>query len=303
MVLSALGATAATSARAEVPLGPVGNAETETCISDCQARCEGTATESSCTRACGEACGASGPAEMAAPVATPPLEAEAAQTMTKEGEERVRADERARVSALYAADELTRDRKSDNEADEKIGDAIVTPMGLYAFVGGGATNFTQPTAVGATNVGGFWDARLGIGTRSILGAEVGYVGSARNIEALGLNSDAYLFSTGVEGVARLNVPVTMEKVLFEPYTFGGVGWNRYNLMTDGANTSSIDDQDDVMTVPLGVGIALGFSGVTLDVRGTYRQTFGANLFGTQTSSFDDTSMNSWGAGGSLGFEL
>jgi hypothetical protein len=132
---------------------------------------------------------------------------------------------------------------------------------------------------------------------------VAYVGSARKIEALGLNSDAFLLGNGVEGVARLNVPLTMEAFLLEPYTFGGVGWQRYNLMTDSANTSSIDDVDDLVSVPLGLGLAFGFSGVTLDARATYRHAFGSDLFGSKTSSFDDTSMNSWGAGGSLGFEF
>ena len=88
----------------------------------------------------------------------------------------------------------------------------------------------------------------------------------------------------------------------EPYTFGGIGWNHYSVVTDSANTSSIDDSDDVMTVPLGVEIALGFMGVTLDARATYRQALDSDIFGSETSSFADTSMNSWGAG-ALGFEF
>lgn len=209
------------------------------------------------------------------------------------------------------------DKKADKKADQREEDessergplatepAALTPMGLYGFLGGGATNFTEPGAVGATSVGGYWDARVGVGTRSYLGAEVGYVGSARNVEALGLADDAFLLSNGVEGVARLNVPILLgdNTTLLEPYTFGGIGWNHYNVVTDSANTSSIDDSDDVMTVPLGVGIALGFMGVTLDARATYRQALDSDIFGSETSSFADTSMNSWGAGAALGFEF
>jgi hypothetical protein len=201
-----------------------------------------------------------------------------------EEERRIRADERER-------------------SGDVIQDALLTPTGVYAFLGGGATNFTQPEAVGATNVGGYWDARVGIGSRSIIGAEVAYVGSSRSIQALGLSDDAFLLGNGVEGVARLNVPITVDTFLFEPYTFGGVGWQRYNLITDGANTSSLSSTDDILAIPLGIGMSLGVSGLTFDARATYRHALGSDLFGTQTSSFDDASMNSWGAGGSVGFEF
>jgi hypothetical protein len=220
--------------------------------------------------------------------------------------------EKARAEGADAANEKNagiraadRARYDDELATKNqfIQDAIVTPVGVYGFLGGGATNFTQPDAVGATGTGGYWDARLGIGTRSIIGAEVAYVGSSRDIQALGLNSDAFLVGNGVEGIARLNVPITTGNVLIEPYTFGGVGWQRLNIVSSSANTSSFDSEDDIMTVPLGVGFAVGWGGLTLDLRGTYRQALGSNLLGTQTSSFDNTSLNSWGAGGALGFEF
>jgi len=189
---------------------------------------------------------------------------------------------------------------------EKIANALVTPAGVYGFVGGGATNFTQPEATGATGTGGYWDARVGVGTRSILGAEVGYVGSARDIAALGVGSEAFLMSNGVEGVARLNVPLTPGeegKVLIEPYTFGGVGWNRYNVVSDASLSADFSHEDDIMTIPLGIGMAFGFSGVTLDTRATYRQAIGSDLLGNETSSFGESSLNSWAAGAALGFEF
>lgn len=217
----------------------------------------------------------------------------------------VQAEERARAAEqVDAALARQREREAREDKDDKvIKPALATPVGLYGFLGGGATNFTEPTAVGATDVGGYWDARVGIGTRSVVGAEVAYVGSARNIQALGLSNDSYLIGNGVEGIGRLNVPITVQQYLFEPYTFVGLGWQHYNLMTDGVNTSSIDNNDDIMTVPLGIGTAFGFYGVTLDARLTYRQAFYSTMFGSQTSSFADTSMNSWGAGAALGFEF
>lgn len=220
--------------------------------------------------------------------------------------ERARAEGRDAANDTNASVRAADRARYDDELAKKsefINDAIVTPLGVYGFLGGGATNFTQPDAVGATGTGGYWDARLGIGTRSFVGAEVAYVGSSRDIQALGLNSDAFLVGNGVEGIARLNVPITTGNVLVEPYTFGGVGWQRLNIVSSSANTSSFDSEDDIMTIPLGVGFAVGWGGLTLDLRGTYRQALGSNLLGTQTSSFDNTSLNSWGAGGALGFEF
>jgi hypothetical protein len=223
-------------------------------------------------------------------------------------EEHAAAEKDADAKVAQArADEaaLAEKRIADADKGKAIKDAALTPVGLYGYVGGGAGGFTQPTAVGQTSVGGYWDARLGIGSRSILGAEVAYVGGSRDIRALGLNSSASLMNNGVEGVARLNVPITPRdtSVLIEPYTFGGIGWSRYDLVNAGNNTSSVQNQDDIMTVPMGIGLQLGFSAFSLDVRGTYRQAIGSNLLGTSTSSFDNASLNSWGAGAALGFEF
>ena len=94
-------------------------------------------------------------------------------------------------------------------------------------------------------------------------------------------------------------------MLFEPYTFAGLGWQHFNLASaiGGTATADINNNDDIMTVPMGVGVAFGFSGLTLDVRGTYRQAYFSNTFGRPSTSFDSESLNSWGAGAALGFEF
>jgi hypothetical protein len=219
----------------------------------------------------------------------------AAERATAEKIAKVRAEEQAKAEAQLAR----------HEDDEVIKDAALTPVGLYGFVGGGASSFTQPTAAGTSSVGGYWDARVGVGSRSIIGAEVSYVGGSRDITALGLDEDAFLINNGLEGVARLNVPITPKDfdVLVEPYTFAGIGWQRFNVVNASSNTSSVQAEDDIMTVPLGIGLQLGFNAFTLDLRGTYRQALGSDLVGTSTSSFDAVSLNSWGAGAALGVEF
>ena len=221
-------------------------------------------------------------------------------------EERAAAQADADSKLKAAREDYNKDlTRVENEKRDVIKDAIFTPMGLYGLVGGGATNFTQPGVAGPTSVGGYWDAKLGIGTRSILGAEVGYVGSSRDVQALGLNSDAYMLGNGVEAVARLNVPITPEKskVLVEPFTFAGAGWSHYNIMSAHNNTSDINDTDDVVAIPLGVGLGLGYSGFTLDGRVTYRHTLDSDMFGSSNSSFASDALNSWAAGAALGFEF
>ena len=56
-----------------------------------------------------------------------------------------------------------------------------------------------------------WNARVLAGTRQYFGVEAAYVGTARGIDALGVQSNAALVVNGVEGDARLNVPVVMRR--------------------------------------------------------------------------------------------
>ncbi|HEY4219880.1 MAG TPA: hypothetical protein VGO62_01025, partial [Myxococcota bacterium] len=165
---------------------------------------------------------------------------------------------------------------------------------------------TQPVAAGDTSGGGYWDARLGVGSRSIIGLEADYQGGARNINALGLNDSAYLMNNGIEGLVRLNVPITKfaSGSILEPYAFGGAGWQHYSLNNVTTNTSDVESADDVLDIPVGVGLDLGIKGFTIDGRVTYRQALYSSLFGGDAgSSFASNSLNSWGAGASLGFEF
>jgi len=234
-------------------------------------------------------------------------ERSAAQARTDSAIAQARSDEQRKIDS--ARIERERAQKSRGPVIEK---ALLTPVGVYGAVGGGVGDFTQPSASGATNVGGNWDARLGIGTRSVLGLEADYNGGARDISALGLENQAFLMNNGIEGIARLNVPITVPntKTLVEPYTFGGVGWQHYDLVDAGNplgghpnNTSDVQDTDDIMSVPLGVGLDLGFGGFTLGARATYRQALFNDLLASPTSSFDRTSLNSWETGATLGFEF
>jgi hypothetical protein len=89
------------------------------------------------------------------------------------------------------------------EDDKDSDDHLITPFGMSLAVGGGLMNFFDQDTRDLTGPAGTWEARLTIGTRSPLAFEAAYVGSAQNVNALGLDNSAYLLGTSFEGDARL----------------------------------------------------------------------------------------------------
>ncbi len=115
------------------------------------------------------------------------------------------------------------------------------------LVGGGFEDFTNNTMQNMTGTAGIWNARCSPGRGSIFGGEAAYVGAARSIDALGLQSNAVLVANGVEGDARLNVPVVMRRAqLLEPFGFVGVGWQHYQVTNTNTFTSDLARDDDIM---------------------------------------------------------
>ena len=169
----------------------------------------------------------------------------------------------------------------------------LTPWGMSATVGGGVQGFTGKQARNFTDTGVGWNARFVFGTRSIVGAELAYVGSSQDIYTLGLDKSAFLQSHGGELAARLNFLPGM----VQPFVFAGAGVTRYLLSNEDVNTSSIDSRDTVVDFPLGVGTDLRYEGFLVDARGTFRPTVGDNLFDGSGQ------MHTWGANLAIGSEF
>jgi hypothetical protein len=173
--------------------------------------------------------------------------------------------------------------------------------GWAAFVGGGYEQFTNTNVRAMTSGGGAWDARLIAGTRSYLGFEAAYVGSARSIDALGLGSNSSLVSNGFEGALRLNVPVERANSLYEPFAYAGVGWSRYTVTNYNlAASSDLASSDAVMTVPFGVGFGYGYKMFMADARFSYTPTYYNNMFALAGTT---GALNHWGVGGNIGFSF
>jgi hypothetical protein len=172
----------------------------------------------------------------------------------------------------------------------------LAPHGGGLFVGGGFEDFTSDDLRNMTGSGGYWSARIVGGMRRIVGLEAAYVGSARNIDTLGLDRNARLISNGAEGAVRLNIPIVSwnQMSLIEPFGFIGLGWSHYNVTNTNINMSDVASSDDVMTMPLGGGLTFGHGPVMADARFTYRKIYNNDLV-------TGRSLDTWGIGGQIGF--
>jgi hypothetical protein len=174
----------------------------------------------------------------------------------------------------------------------------VSKIGAGVLVGGGFEEFTSNTMQNMTGTAGTWTARVLAGTRRFIGAEAAYVGNARSIDALGLQSSATLISNGVEGNARVNVPVVMRKAqLLEPFAFVGLGWQHYQVTNTNTFTSSVARDDDVMALPVGGGLEYAVGRFMADARFTYRATYYNDLV------VSGANLNSWGVATQIGFSF
>jgi hypothetical protein len=161
---------------------------------------------------------------------------------------------------------------------------VQTVVGMSAAVGGGVMGFLDEDTRDFADVGGSWEARLTVGTRTWIGGEIAYIGSAQGIDALGLDTDAILLATGVESVVRVNAMLAE----IQPYALAGVGWKRYDLTRADVNTSDVSDSDDIVEVPLGVGVSYRYRGLVVDARAVARLAFDEELIATPNADTDNT---------------
>jgi opacity protein-like surface antigen len=176
---------------------------------------------------------------------------------------------------------------------------ILQDIGVGVSVGGGVQGFTEETARDLADVGGAWEARLAVGTKFPIGVEAAYVGSAQDIEALGLDEDAVLVGNGIEGAARLNIPLVEQ---LTPYALAGLGWTNYRLANEDFNTSNVNDSDNVGYVPLGAGVTYRVGRAAFDLRGLFRAAFNEDLVDAEPGE-DEPSLHTWGVTGKVGFEF
>lgn len=173
------------------------------------------------------------------------------------------------------------------------------PIGVSLTVGGGVFGFTDENMRDTAAAGGSWDVRAAIGTRSPIAVEAAYIGTAQDINSIGLDDDAMLIGSGVEGVARVNL-LPMQAV--NPYFFGGAAWKRYDLANTDTNTSDVAGTDNLIEIPVGVGLGYRVSGFLLDARAELRMATEEDLI-RQDPDSDNVRLHTWNAGAKLGYEF
>lgn len=176
---------------------------------------------------------------------------------------------------------------------------LLSPYGFALTVGGGVTGFVDENMRDVSDPGGTWEARVSAGTRLPISFEAAYVGSAQALDVLGMDSDALLVGTGLEGTARLNLLPGRTN----PYFLIGAGWTRYDVTNTTTNTSSMNDQDDVLALPLGVGVDHRVGPWILDARAVVRPTFDNELLPDSSEPGNPTRLDNWSAVLRGGFEF
>jgi hypothetical protein len=180
---------------------------------------------------------------------------------------------------------------TDARMEEEDTGSRFSRMGIAIAAGGGTGGFVNDTLRNTTNVGGEWNVRATVGTRSPIAFEGSYIGSAQGINALGLDDDALLVGNGVQGALRLNATVDLP---VQPFIYGGAAWRRYSLRNTATNLSDVANSDDVLEIPVGVGVARNAD---------LLPEFGNDDPLIDINNTDSASMNRWGAKASVGFEF
>lgn len=187
--------------------------------------------------------------------------------------------------------------------NDTYGDGHRERVGVAISAGAGTSGFTSDALRGSANVGGDWDVRATFGTRSLLAVEGSYIGSAQSISALGVDSSAMLVGNGVQGALRLNGTIDAP---VQPFVFAGAAWRRYDLTNTSINTSDIAGHDDVLEIPVGVGLSGRWNGLVLDARGEFRMATNEDLLpnlDTDITNDSFASMHRWGVNANVGYEF
>lgn len=183
-------------------------------------------------------------------------------------------------------------------ADDPNAPKLLTEWGMSISVGLGVGGFVDEDMRDFVEVAGAWDARVVLGTRTNFAIEAAYTGGAAEIDALGLDKDAALISSGAEANLRYN----MRTGALQPYAVAGVGVRHYELVNADTNTSNVTDSDNVIEMPIGIGMSYRYRGFVSDIRGTFRPAFSENLIET-TGNQSSTKLHNWGMNLTAGWEF
>lgn len=184
-------------------------------------------------------------------------------------------------------------RQSSSNAPSKL-----LGYGACISVGGGFLGFADKDMRDFASLGGGWDARFVLGTRRSYAVEAAYTGGANRLDALGLDDNATLLSTGFEVLARAN----FADAAWQPYVVVGLGWRHYSIVNSDTNTSSVGEGEDIGEVPLGGGMAYRRKGFVIDARALFRAAFNDELVEGRVGR-EEARLHSWQTQLTAGYEF
>jgi outer membrane protein OmpA-like peptidoglycan-associated protein len=183
-------------------------------------------------------------------------------------------------------------------AEQTMQRSTLLPLALSLSVGGGVTTFADEQMRDVAGLAGSWEARLTLGTRQWISVEAAYMGSAQEVDSLGLDTTAVLVSNGFGAALRLNLFTDR----YQPYLLAGAAYRQYDVMNSDFNTSSVADEDEVLETPLGVGFNYRYARLILDARAVYRRVFDNDLI-QPFEGQDAPALHTWSANLMAGFEF
>lgn len=185
--------------------------------------------------------------------------------------------------------------------------ALPSGIGVSTILGGGVAGFTDKAMRSTTSdLGGLWDLRITIGSHIPLALDIGYVGTATNINGLPTGNKGTLIGTTAEGALRWNM---LPHFAWTPYLFAGMGWQRYDVTQTSVSLSDagMNDHDNLLVFPMGAGVAWRMAGFVADIRGTFRAATDENLVLTSplppSSNNTFAPMHTWEAAAAVGYEF
>jgi len=165
-------------------------------------------------------------------------------------------------------------------------------IGMSFEGGGGVGGFMDSRIADVTSTQAQWTARMVYGTRSHFAGETAYIGSAQKVNTLGIRPNATITGNGAEAAFRYNALTGM----FQPYATGGLGWTHYSLGYEQLTTSDVQLNGDVLTFPIGVGMAWRYNMLLLDSRLSFTPS-------TNSALIRNTNLSTWNLQAHAGFEF
>jgi hypothetical protein len=211
-----------------------------------------------------------------------------------------RSDSSAAGPGMVPYEETSRpDPGLASRAPEASSGGIRAPV-FAVQAGGGIMSFAGQEMKDLAGAGGYWDARVVMGLRWIVALEAAYVGVTSQLSAPGVAEGSSLLGNGVEGTLRLNIPIsTGDGTYVLPFGVAGLGWQNLRITNGGTDGTMLAQADDIMTIPLGGGLAIGYRHLYLDTRFIYRYTRYEDLIPANGRSSDH--LRQWTFGANVGY--